>query len=61
MYNDKLVYNVYIWVLFGIIFGKEKEALSILNTYYLWNMIQNRWPFFNFLPNLPHFLEIIYP
>ncbi len=28
MYNDKLVYNVYIWVLFGIIFGKEKEALK---------------------------------
>ncbi len=28
MYNDKLVYNVYIWVLFGISFGIEKEALK---------------------------------
>ncbi len=28
MYSDKLVYNVYIWVLFGIIFGKEKETLK---------------------------------
>ncbi len=28
MYNDKLVNNVYIWVLFEIIFGKEKEALN---------------------------------
>ncbi len=28
VYNDKLVYNVYIWVLFGIIFGKEREDLK---------------------------------
>ncbi len=28
MYNDKLLYNVYIWVLFGIIFGKENEAVN---------------------------------
>ncbi len=28
MWNDKLVYKVCIWVLFEIIFGKEKEALS---------------------------------
>ncbi len=27
MYNDKLVYNVYISVYIGIIFGKEKKAL----------------------------------
>ncbi len=26
-HSDKLVYKVYIWVLFGIIFGIEKEAL----------------------------------
>ncbi len=26
--NDKLVYKVYIWVVFGIIFGKEKEDLK---------------------------------
>ncbi len=25
---DKFVYNVYIWALFEIIFGKEKEALK---------------------------------
>ncbi len=29
MYNDKLVYTAYIWVLFGIIFRQEKEALSV--------------------------------
>ncbi len=29
MCSDKLIYKVYIWVLFGIILGKEKEALSI--------------------------------
>ncbi len=28
MYNDKLVYNVYIWVHFGIIIGKEKDILT---------------------------------
>ncbi len=28
MYNEKLLYNVYIWVLFGNIFGKEKETLT---------------------------------
>ncbi len=28
--DDKSVYKVYIWVLLGIIFGKEKEALNIL-------------------------------
>ncbi len=27
MYNNKLVYKVYIWVLFGIIFEKKKEVL----------------------------------
>ncbi len=29
MYNDKLVYNVVIWVSFGIILWKEKEVLNI--------------------------------
>ncbi len=24
--NDEFLYNVYIWVLFRIIFGKEKEV-----------------------------------
>ncbi len=28
MHNDKLVYNIYIWVFFEIIFG-EKVALTI--------------------------------
>ncbi len=28
MHNDKLVYNVHISVVFGIIFKKEKEALT---------------------------------
>ncbi len=32
MYNDKLIYNVYIWVLYGITFWKEKEALI----WYVW-------------------------
>ncbi len=30
MYNNKLVYKVYIWVLFGIIFSKEDEALRLV-------------------------------
>ncbi len=29
MYNDQLVYNVYIWALCGIIFGIEQDALSL--------------------------------
>ncbi len=28
MYNDKLVYKVVIWVYFGVILWKEKEALK---------------------------------
>ncbi len=28
MYNDKLVYNVVIWVRLGIIFVKEKEVVA---------------------------------
>ncbi len=28
VYNDKLVYNVYIWVLLELFVGKEKEALK---------------------------------
>ncbi len=35
MYNDKLVYNVYIWVFFKIIFGKEKEALSYVENQFI--------------------------
>ncbi len=34
IWKDKLVYKVYIWVLFGIIFGKEKEAFKM----YLWSI-----------------------
>ncbi len=29
MYNNTLVYNVYIWVLLGINFGKVKQAINI--------------------------------
>ncbi len=29
MYNDKLVYKVVIWVLFGISLWKEKETLNV--------------------------------
>ncbi len=29
MQNDKLVYKVYIWVLFKIIFGNEKNASNL--------------------------------
>ncbi len=42
MYNNKLVYNVYIWVLFVIIFGKEKEVLISCNRFwYLYYMKYN--------------------
>ncbi len=34
MQNDKLVYKLYILVLFGIIFGKEKEALILSSEEY---------------------------
>ncbi len=32
MYNERLVYNEYIWVVLGITFGKENEALSFIFT-----------------------------
>ncbi len=28
MYNDKLIYKVVIWVLLGLFYEKEKEALT---------------------------------
>ncbi len=34
MYNDKLVYEVVIWVFLGISLWKEKEALTIINREY---------------------------
>ncbi len=34
MYNDKLVYNVVIWVFLGISLWKEKVALILYKYYY---------------------------
>ncbi len=62
--NGKLVYKVYIWVLFGIIFGKhsEKEALNELQeiigvdirtlvTHIAQKIIENKYLFFKIFYN----------
>ncbi len=37
MYKDQLVYKVVIWAFFGIRLWKEKVALSLSNTFTIFN------------------------